>query len=38
MLFPGLSKWIGVAKVKFGGKGMQKKRKEYKIIQESMRM
>ncbi|RYN49596.1 putative cation-transporting ATPase [Alternaria tenuissima] len=38
MLFPGLSKWIGVAKVKFGGQGMQKKRKEYKIIQENMRM
>jgi cation-transporting ATPase 13A3/4/5 len=38
MLFPGLSKWIGVAKVKFGGQGMQKKRKEYKVIQENMRM
>jgi cation-transporting ATPase 13A2 len=38
LLFPGLSKWIGVAKVRFGGKGMQKKRKEYKIIAESMRM
>jgi cation-transporting ATPase 13A2 len=38
LLFPGLSKWIGVGKVKFGGKGMQKKRKEYKIIAESMRM
>ena len=38
MLFPGLSKWIGVAKVRFGGSGMQKKRKEYKIIAEGMRM
>jgi cation-transporting ATPase 13A3/4/5 len=38
MLFPGLSKWIGVAKSRFGGQGMQKKRKEYKIIAESMRM
>ncbi|KAJ5061437.1 hypothetical protein J3E74DRAFT_465356 [Bipolaris maydis] len=38
VLFPGLAKWIGVAKVKLGGKGMQKKRKEYKIIAESMRM
>ncbi|KAH6848478.1 hypothetical protein BKA58DRAFT_395332 [Alternaria rosae] len=38
MLFPGLSKWIGVAKVRFGGVGMQKKRKEYKVIAEGMRM
>jgi len=38
MLVPGLSKWIGVAKVRFGGSGMQKKRKEYKIIAEGMRM
>ncbi|KAF1850865.1 P-type ATPase-like protein [Cucurbitaria berberidis CBS 394.84] len=37
-LFPGLSKWIGVAKVKFGGAKWQKKKKEYKIIAESMRM
>lgn len=37
-LFPGLAKWIGVAKVKVGGAKWQKKRKEYKIIAESMRM
>ena len=38
ILFPGLATWIGVAKVRLGGKRMQKKRKEYKIIAESMRI
>ncbi|KAH7348078.1 hypothetical protein BKA66DRAFT_432511 [Pyrenochaeta sp. MPI-SDFR-AT-0127] len=37
-LFPGLAKWIGVLKVKIGGEKWQKKRKEYKVIAESMRM
>lgn len=37
-LFPGLAKWIGVLKVKIGGEKWRKKRKEYKLIAESMRI
>ncbi len=36
-IFPGLAKWIGVAKKKWGGQRGQKKRKEYKVIAEGMR-
>ncbi|KAF2999283.1 hypothetical protein E8E13_004058 [Curvularia kusanoi] len=38
LLLPGLAKWIGVVKVKVGGEGWKKKRKEYKVILEGMRM
>lgn len=37
-LFPGLAKWIGVAKVKIGGERWAKKRKAYKVIMENSRM
>jgi cation-transporting ATPase 13A2 len=37
-LFPGLAKWIGVLKVRVGGKRWAKKRKAYKVIMESSRM
>ncbi|KAJ4379180.1 hypothetical protein N0V86_005224 [Didymella sp. IMI 355093] len=37
-LLPGLAKWIGVLKVKIGGQKWRKQRKQYKIIQESMRI
>ncbi|KAL6708207.1 hypothetical protein ACN47E_003391 [Coniothyrium glycines] len=37
-LFPGLSKWIGVVKVKVGGEKWRKKRKEYKVIMENSKM
>lgn len=37
-LFPGLSKWIGVLKVKIGGEKWRKKRKLYKVIMENSRM
>lgn len=36
-LFPGLSKWIGVLKVKLNP-NWKKERKQYKVIAESMRM
>lgn len=36
-LFPGLSKWIGVVKVKLNPR-WKKERKQYKLIAESMRM
>jgi cation-transporting ATPase 13A2 len=36
-LFPGLSKWIGVLKVKVRP-GWRKERKQYKVIAEAMRM
>lgn len=36
-VFPGMARWIGAMKVKIRPKS-QKKRKEYKIIAEGMRM